>query len=203
MKKSKSKLITKFLSFFGILLIVGAVSLTVFQSVGQRMTAESNGEIVKQLFALMPTVHSGPRDDRVDMTMPMLEIDGENFVGILEIPLYEKQLPVCGGWSRHKVSSFPCRYDGNLYDGSLIIGGSDGAGQFDFMKTISMGDFVFLTDMMGGRYCYRVDWVEKTSDASAENLRSDGADLVLFARNSYSLDYTVVQCSLESRQYAQ
>lgn len=197
MKKSKSNLITAFLSFLGIILILGAVSLTVFQSVGQKKTAENNRRIVQNLYTLMPVVHTGVQDDRVDMNMPMLEIGGENFVGIIEIPLYEKQLPVCGIWNRHKVSSFPCRYYGNLYDRSLIIGGSDAAGQFDFMKTISIGDSVFLTDMMGGRYFYKVEWIDKTSDISVENLVSDTADMILFARNSYSLDYTVIQCSLQ------
>jgi len=200
MKKGKSSLITGLLSVFGVLLIVGAVLLTVLQSVGQNVTAERNRDILEQMYALMPTVHSGGVDDRIDVSMPMLEINGEDFVGIIEIPLYHKQLPVYGSWSKHKVSSFPCRFDGNLYDGSLIIGGSDGAGQFDFMKNISIGDSVFLTDMTGGRYYYKVDWVELTSDATSETLASDTADMVLFARNSYSLDYTVVRCSLQARQ---
>lgn len=197
MKKNSSTRITLLLSVFGMILVIGAVILTVFQSVRQNKTAADNRAIVEKLLTVMPPVHTGERDDRVDMNMPMLEMDGENFIGILEIPLYGKQLPVCGSWSRYKVSAFPCRYYGNLYDGSLIIGGSDMVGQFDFLRTVSIGDSVLLTDMTGGRYLYTVQWVHRTSDVSAENLMSDTADLVLFARNSYSLDYSVMQCSLQ------
>ena len=188
MRKGKNSFITSLLVFFGVMLIISSVSLMLYQSVRQKITVQSNAEIVDTLFTLMPSVHSGEKDDRVDMNMPMLEIDGENFVG---------KLPVCGSWNRHKVSEFPCRYSGSLYDGSLIIGGSDAAGQFDFAKNISIGDSVFLTDMVGGQYFYRVEWIEITADVSTENLVSDKADMILFARNTYSLDYTVIQCSVQ------
>ena len=197
MRKGKNSFITSLLVFFGVMLIISSVSLMLYQSVGQKMTVQSNAEIVDTLFTLMPSVHSGEKDDRVDMNMPMLEIDGENFIGIIEIPLFDRKLPVCGSWNSHKVSEFPCRYSGSLYDGSLIIGGSDAAGQFDFTKNISIGDSVFLTDMVGGQYFYRVEWIEITADVSTENLVSDKADMILFARNTYSLDYTVIQCSVQ------
>ncbi len=197
MRKGKSNLITAILTFLGVTLIIGSVSLMLYQFFGQKMIVQSNVEIVDTLFTLMPTVRSGVQDDRVDMNMPMLEIDGENFVGIIEIPLFNRKLPVCGSWNKHKVSEFPCRYSGSLYDGNLIIGGSDAAGQFDFAENISIGDSVFLTDMVGGQYFYRVEWIETTSDVSTENLVSDTADMILFARNTYSLDYTVIQCSMQ------
>lgn len=193
----KSNFITALLTFIGVTLIIGSVSLVFYQSIRQKMTARNNIEIIETLFTLMPPVHSGEQDDRVDMSMPMLEIDGENFVGMIEIPLFDRKLPVCGNWNKHKVAEFPCRYSGSLYDGSLIIGGSDAAGQFDFVKNISIGDAVLLTDMMGGQYFFRVEWVETTSDVSTEKLVSDAADMILFARNTYSLDYTVIQCSLQ------
>ena len=197
MRKGKNSFVTSLLVYFGVVLIIGSVSLMLYQSVRQKITVQSNAEIVDTLFTLMPSVHSGEKDDRVDMNMPMLEIYGENFVGIIEIPLFNRKLPVCGSWNRHKVSEFPCRYSGSLYDGSLIIGGSDAAGQFDFTKNISVGDSVFLTDMVGGQYFYRVEWIKTTADVSTEKLVSDKADLILFARNTYSLDYTVIQCSVQ------
>lgn len=138
-------------------------------------------------------------DDRIDVTMPMTEVDGLNFAGIIELPAYEALLPVYGTWDKNKVSDFPCRYMGSMYDGSLIIGGSDNVGQFDFMKVITDGDFVYVTDMTGARYAYVVTEIKKSKDASTDNLISKNADLVLFARNTYAFDYTIVRCVMQNK----
>ncbi|MBR5313341.1 MAG: hypothetical protein IKU40_10735 [Clostridia bacterium] len=195
-EKSIDNRITSFLTLAGSLLIIGTVLLTIFQLIGQSKTLSENRDTVEKLYNLIPTVHSGAQEDRVDMNMPALEMDGENFIGIIEIPFYEITLPVCGSWNKHKISSFPCRYYGNLYDSSLIIGGSDAEGHFDFIKTTSVGDAVFVTDMTGGQYFYQVEWIEKYDEISGEVLMEKSADLVLFTKNTYSFDYTVVFCSM-------
>ena len=59
------------------MLIISSVSLMLYQSVRQKITVQSNAEIVDTLFTLMPSVHSGEKDDRVDMNMPMMEIADE------------------------------------------------------------------------------------------------------------------------------
>lgn len=38
-----------------------------------------------------------------------------------------------------------------------------------------------------------------TEDVSTENLCFEDTDLTMFARNSYSFDYTVVRCVLKSK----
>ena len=197
MKNQKQSLLTTILTAAGIFLLLAAVMLTVLQVVGQKTTSQRNAELVEHMYAVMPAVHVGALDDRVDMTMPVLEVDGEDLIGILELPLYDRTLPVGGNWSKYTVSTHPCRYSGNLYDGSLVIGGSDAPGQFDFMKSISIGNSISLTDAMGGRYYYRVEWVENRKDIPLDELFSETTDLVLFARNSYSMEYTIVQCSLQ------
>lgn len=197
MKNTKQNQLTTLLTAAGIFLLLTAVMLTVFQMVGQKMTSRRNAELAEHMYAVIPAVHSGVQDDRVNITMPVLEVDGENLIGILELPLYDRTLPVGGNWDKFIVGTHPCRYSGNLYDGSLVIGGSDAPGQFDFVKNISIGNSLSLTDATGGRYYYRVEWVENREDLLAEELFSDTTDLVLFARNSYSLEYTVIQCTLQ------
>lgn len=195
MKSIKGKRLTGILTVFGVALILGAVLLMVVSTAGQNSAMGKNREIVGEIYSLIPEVQNGVFDDRVNMQMPMLEIDGANFAGVIDIPVHGTLLPIYGAWDKNKVSSFPCRYSGSIYDGSLIIGGSDNEGQFDFMKWITGGDSVFVTDMTGSRYSYEVTEIVKTKDVSTENLASEEADLVLFARNTYSLDYTVVRCS--------
>ena len=122
--------------------------------------------------------------------MPVLSIDGADFAAIIEVPAYSAKLPVYGRWDALKVSAYPCRYTGSMYDGSLVIG----MGESAVMQSISVGDAVYITDMTGLCYAYGVSDVIVTDDVSTEHLTSLDADLVLFARRSYSGEYTVVCC---------
>lgn len=196
MKNTANKKFTSILIFIGIALILVAVGLVVSSHLGSKKAQTNVKEIVSKMYSLMPDVKNSAPDNRSNTTMPMFEIDGENFVGIIEVPNFSKSLPIYGKWEASRVTDYPCKYLGSMYDGSLIVGGSDNEGQFDFVKTISNGDNVFVTDTTGLRFKYSVTDINRTKDVSTENLTSQEADLILFARNTYSLDYTVIYCSL-------
>lgn len=190
----KSTKITQLLLIVGIILIGAAVIMTVLPMISEKTAVAKNKEIISKIYSIIPEVSAGTVDDRVDMDMPSLEIDGEDFVAIIGVPKFGVELPVYGAWDKSKVSRFPCRYTGSIYDKSLIIGGSDAEGQLDFSKTVSIGDSVFVTDMTGKRYSYTVTWVQSTDDVSSDALMGTEGDLVLFIKNSGSLDYTVITC---------
>lgn len=180
----------------GVLLLLAAIVLLIAAQVSKKQAVRDSERIVATLYDLMPQIHGEVTDDRVNMMMPAMEIDGVSFCGILELPVYNARLPIRESWDRAAVLSVPCKYFGSIYDGSLMIGGSDSQGQFDFMQQITKGDRVYVTDLTGGRYSYTVSVVKKTGDVSTDYLLGINADLVLFARNTYSLDYTVVGCRL-------
>lgn len=190
------KKITTVLLCLGVALVLGAVGLFIYTQVATDKAMENAADLVDRMYSLMPPVKNGAPDDRYDTTMPMLDIDGTDFVGIIEVPLYERTLPICGKWNSSQVADYPCRYMGSMYDGSLIVGGSDNEGQFDFATQISVYDNVFVTDTTGLRYKYEVSEIKRTKDVSTENLDGMDAHLVLFARNTYSLDYTVICCKM-------
>ncbi len=158
----------------------------------QDSRAEAALSLSNKLYSLMPEIEPGFPDDRINMGMPSREIGGKNFALIIDVPLYGASLPVSASWnSGRSTNLYPARYSGSMYDGSLIIGGSDSKGQFDFVRIITGGDKVFLTDMTGLRFSYTVTDIERVKNLS--NLKD--ADLILFAKNSYSFDYTVVYCN--------
>jgi len=192
-----SRFLTRLLTVLGICLMAGAVLAVVLSQFARQNATRQATQTVAQLQALMPPIHSSSPDDRVNMQMPQLELDGVSYAAIVELPLYETCLPVKAQWSGN-VTQCPCRFSGSIYDGSLIIGGSDQPGQLDFMKLITGGDTVYVTDMTGGRYRYTVTDILKTTDVSHGNLSAEDADLVLFARNTYGFDYTVVRCALKT-----
>ncbi len=178
----------------GVLLVLASVALLGFSKIHIKNAVNNANEINKVLYSLMPKVENTVPDDRSNIMMPAVEVRSESFCGILEVPKYSSKLPICEAWKKNQTVNYPCRYTGTLYDGSLIIGGSDNEGQLDFVKQIENNDYVFITDMSGDRYGYTVTEIHRTKDVSTEKLISFDADIVLFAKNKFSFDYTVICC---------
>jgi len=193
----KNKTLTRVFTISGFFLVVVSVLLFAVFAITQKHFAEEAKRIADQLTAAMPPVQNGFPEERTNKAMPMYIIEDESFIGILEIPAYNKSLPVAGAWDANKVFRYPCQYTGTVYEDTLVLGGSDNEGQFDFMKIITGGDCVQFTDMTGTRYTYVADRIDHTRDVSTENLLTGDFDLVLFARNTYAFDYTVVRCVLK------
>lgn len=183
--------------FLGILLIAASASTVIFGYIAQNKAAEGVKQTVTEIFSLIPDQRTGVPDDRHNTEMPAMELGGTDFAGVVEVPLYNTVLPLGSTWDKYDTSKHPCIYTGSIYDSTLVIGGSQNPGQFDFMRWITGGDLVSVTDMTGLQFTYLVSDVQKTKDVTYENLTSQEADLVLFARDSYSLYYTLVLCRLK------
>ncbi len=186
--------LTKILEIAGIVLIVLAVGTMLLSGGLQKHWASEARQTAEILYSYLPPIQNGIPEERVNPAMPVLEIDGNNYAGILEIPAYNTFLPIGGQWDRMKILRYPCIYTGSIFEDSLILGGSDTAGQLGFIKKISVGEQIWITDMTGIRICYEVSEIERTTDVSADHLTGKEADLIMFARNTYALDYTVVRC---------
>ena len=178
----------------GVCLLVCAIGIFSYMQITQNRANQQAKMYIEQLKQSMPEVTDSFVEERNDSNMSMMEIDGENFVGILEVPAYGTELPVGSSWQKGKTAEYPCRYWGSVFDNNLIIGGSDYPGQFDFMEKISMGDTVYITDVTGARVSYTVSWIEKTEEVSKEYLENKNEGLTLFSRSPYGFDYTVVRC---------
>lgn len=188
---------TVLLMILGILLIAASASTVILSHTAQKQAAEGAKQDVTALFSLIPDIYSGAPDGRSNTAMAALELNGTDFSGILEVPLYDAVLPLCSTWDKRDVNSHPCIYTGSMYDSSLVIGGSGNRGQLDFLKWLTGGDRVSVTDMTGLRYSYLVSDVMATKDVSYENLTAQDADLILFARDTFGTSYTLVLCKLK------
>jgi len=183
----------KLLLFFGLLLILGSLGLVLCKGIFDRIYQAETEYITERLEAVMPQRHAGVKDAFSVMDMPALSVEGEDFIGLVEIPNYGVKLPLCGDWQPTKLSMYPCCFCGTVYDGSLVIGGSDV--QFGSLKTIGHGDVVMVTDMTGAVFSYRVERITRSGSADAQTLQSNEFDLTLFIRDPYTLEYVLVRCN--------
>lgn len=112
--------------------------------------------------------------------MPVRTIHGRDYIGVLTIPALELELPVLSQWDYTNLRIAPCRYEGSVYNGSLILCAHNYSSHFGRLKNLREGDTVQFTDMDDNVYTYQVVGLETLSPTDVEGMESGDWDLTLF-----------------------
>lgn len=112
--------------------------------------------------------------------MPVRTIHGRDYIGVLTIPALELELPVLSQWDYTNLRIAPCRYEGSVYNGSLILCAHNYSSHFGRLKSLREGDVVQFTDMDDNVYTYQVVGLETLSPTDVEGMESGDWDLTLF-----------------------
>ena len=56
-----------------------------------------------------------------EMDMPTQEVDGQSYIGVLELQPLGLSLPIISQWSYPGLRIAPCRYTGSAYQNDLVI----------------------------------------------------------------------------------
>ena len=112
--------------------------------------------------------------------LPVVEIDGEAYVGELSIPALELDLPVMQSWSYPNLKKAPCRVCGSSRTGDLVIAAHNYRSHFGRLHTLAVGDAVCFTDGDGIRNQYTVQKVEIHSPTDVEEVEHSDFPLVLY-----------------------
>ena len=113
--------------------------------------------------------------------MPTAEIDGYLYIGKVEIPSLNLELPVMDTWDRARMKIAPCRYAGTAYLPGFVICAHNYTSHFGRLKNLASGDSVLFTDMEGYTFSYEVAQVEILASTAVEEMKSDSWDLTLFS----------------------
>lgn len=177
----------------GVLLVaVGCLLALGTELLGEwnRRTTENLGQ---QIRASLPRITEGNPENYTDMDMPVLQLEQEDFCGLLQVPAFGVSLPIGANWKNNVVSRYPNRFWGSAYDNSLIIGGSGRKDQFAFCGKLDLGDEIRVTDMTGAQFSYEVAAIDRSSHANMDVFQQKQSDLILFARDNMTLDYIIVR----------
>lgn len=127
-----------------------------------------------------PRAEETPLPSQAGREMPMLEIDGQAYIGYLELPTLGLSLPVMSEWSYPKLRVAPCRYWGSAYDDSLVILAHNYDRHFGRLQELAIGDPVQFIDADGVIYQYTVEKQEILEKPDVEKMVDSGYDLTLF-----------------------
>ena len=114
------------------------------------------------------------------MEMPVTEVDGTAYIGVLTIPALDLALPVQSEWSYPALRRTPCRYSGSAYRDNLILLAHNYESHFGRLKSLSPGDAVLFTDADGNEFAYEVLELEMLRPTAVEDMTAGDWDLTLF-----------------------
>ena len=148
----------------------GAEAQTVVQDLQEKVVEQT------QSAASAPAIDTSS----LDPELPVVELDGYEYVGTVSIPAIGIDLPVMSEWSYPKLKISPCRQFGSSRTDDLVIAAHNYESHFGKLTSLTAGDNVTFTDMDGIVNEYVVNKVEVLDPHSVEEVEHSGYALVLY-----------------------
>jgi len=202
---------SRVLSVIGLLLILAAIVWTVRNTVIQANAGEAVQAVVQQLYEQIPQAEPQTSEASAatavdlsrlpdymlnpEMPMPVVEINGLDYIGYIELPSLELTLSVCSTWDYDALNISPCRYSGSAYLNNLVIAGHNYSTHFANLSQVQPGDPVILTDIDGNVFRYRAVLVEVLEATDVEKMTESDFDLTLFTCTIGGASRVALRCN--------
>ena len=194
------------LILLGLLLLLGAGSLTAYNIWDGIRAERASQHIIQEMDIGQDLVEALDREPDDDPEMPVIEVEGYYYIGILEIPSLQLTLPVMDRWDYTRLKISPCVYCGSYKTNDLVICAHNYARHFSPVKWIDIGADVYLITVERKVYHYQVTNRETVQPDSVEHMiqntnnTKDGSvtsewDLTLFTCNTGGQTRCAVRCS--------
>ena len=191
----------KLLMTIGLLLIAAAFLLMVYNIWESKKAENMSEEILNQIKdGQDENVSSDDADEKPlyeiypDMEMPVLTIDGVDYIGILTVPSLGLELPVAGNWSYPNLRRSPCRYKGSAYSNDMIIAGHNYSRHFGGLKYLAIGEEISFRDVDGHIFQYQVDDIETIPGTAVEDMHAGEWDMTLFTCTYGGKSRVTIRC---------
>ena len=185
----------------GLLLIAAALALVAYNIADAQRAAKSAAQALEALEQASPAV-SAAEPDAVpayvadpDMEMPTVTVEGNDYIGQLDIDALGLSLPVISEWSYPALKVAPCRYTGSAYQDNMIIAAHNYSSHFGRLSQLSAGDAVRFTDVDGHVFTYTVSQIEDLPGTAIEEMQAGDWDLTLFTCTLGGRTRVTVRCT--------
>lgn len=138
-----------------------------------------------------------PSATLLDTQMPVVMLDGYEYVGYVEIPMLGLKLPVMSEWDYTRLKVAPCRQFGSSRTDDLVIAAHNYKSHFGRLKDLSAGDTVTFTDMEGIVNNYCVEKIETLNPNEVDAVQNSGYDLILYTCTKGGKTRVTVFCNRE------
>ena len=163
----------------------------------RRASSETSDEPAAESSGLtLDPVYLNDNTSTPEGEMPVIEIDGYDYIGVLQIPSLDLTLPVISDWSYPALQIAPCRYEGSAYDGGMVIAGHNFDSHFGKLSQLEPGDEIRFVDLSGNTFTYAVAETEVLEATAIEEMVTGNWDLTLFTCTLSGETRFTVRCTL-------
>ena len=127
--------------------------------------------------------------------MPEILVHGVAYIGILEIPALELELPIASRWNPNTAKNAPCRYSGSVYSGDMVVAGHNYRKHFGKLPSLPMGTLVQFTDTEGNAFLYEITDIETVESTDIETMCTGDWDLTLFTCTTGGQARFAIRCT--------
>lgn len=158
----------------------------------------ANDYVVAELPQLEQKINNHVRPTRSDESrMPVLIVNGHSYIGVLEIPSVNIDVPILDKCTDDNLKVSPCLYYGNYLSETMILAGHNykGGVHFNNLKKVKIGDDVTFTSSVGIKYTYTVTRIEELKPNEVDRMIEDKSDLTLYTCTTDSRRRLTVRCT--------
>ena len=199
-----------------LLLIAAALLLIAYNLWSETAAAASSNAALQQMLEDIPSLAQASGQASIptepaalpdyclnpEMDMPTTEINGKDYIGVLEIPALDLSLPIISQWSYPNLKLSPCRYAGSTYLDNLVIAAHNYSTHFGNIKNLRPGDTLSFTDVDGNVFYYEVSDIEILNPTDTREMVSGDYALTLFTCTYGGQNRVTVRCDrMESHDY--
>lgn len=178
-EKAKNKSI---FTYIGLLLIGAAFLLTAYNIVTDFYYGHKANLTVKEIVNIIDEkeIEKPKKEELKHSNLTNIEIDGEYYVGIIEMPSVNLTLPVISNASAESLNIAPGVYVGTPYNKNFVICAHNRINFFSPIKDLKKGDLVYFIDYYGNVFEYEVDLKDSIHKEGIDEMIDSGYDLTLF-----------------------
>lgn len=196
--------------FMGAVLLCAALLLFLHNRMEDKRAGQAAGEA---LLALQDAIENQDRntdilpkqpekteaatepEETAAQELPIVNIEGNDYIGYLTFPDYELELPVMADWSMEKLQIAPCLQYGSPLMDDAVIAAHNFRKHFLVLHSIQVGEKVAFTDMNGNAIEYTVAEVKIVDPTSVYEVIHSDYDLILYTCTSGGQARVTVRCN--------
>ena len=180
----------------GVLLVCVALGIHLLEKHRDQMAGQTAQLLLQQLELSKVSTEQKPvvsEAEQLDPLLPEKYYMDYPLIGSIYVPAADVHLPVLSRWDEDMLEVAPCRYEGSLSSGSMIVMGHNYRSHFRFLHSLTEGNEVIFENTAGREFHYRVAQIDYLQRTQGEKLPSEHP-LILFTCTPGGLERIVVRC---------
>ena len=186
----------KYLIILGVILIVISLSLFTFNNLEDYHASKNSFEVLEmiddnKIEEIVTNVSNLTKQEE-----NVINVRGNDYIGIIEIPALNLELPIMSEFTYDKLKIAPCRYFGSIQTNDLVICGHSYLAHFGNLYRLQPKDIIIINDFHK-QYIYEVEAIEILEATDINNMLDSQFDLTLYTCTKDSLRRVTIRANLK------